>query len=328
MNCSVDLYTDLRLQQFSTNSTGPEALSKLIEEARIMSSDIEQATFRHERLANDTRNIQRDLDDGLKPLLSSAIDGMNTIGGSIVDLYNIRDQNSTSATSLVAICKGQGQVVARRFNNLHESGQDILRRAGDVSGNNPPGRSGPNRDVLTCQVAIEVTNAACIAEKQLKRIGEMVKISSAMRVDAEKVKQLREYANRPFISPLRTNLNHSEIASKRLTALFKTHIVRKEKRSRGGRIMKPSGFVLTTNTVSLVDLLTAHPHRLSVISLPSVWVNSEIGVASTQPSTTRTGSSRLVRTTRVLARMLSSRRKRIFTGSRVNFQTISPSAIV
>jgi hypothetical protein len=42
------------------------------------------------------------------------------------------------------------------------------------------------------QVAIEATNAVTVAEKQLKRVGEMLEISSAMRVNAETVRELRE----------------------------------------------------------------------------------------------------------------------------------------
>jgi len=55
----------------------------------------------------------------------------------------------------------------------------------------------PNRDMATHQVAIEATNAASMAERQLKRIGEMLEISSAMRAEAEIVKQLGEYACHP-----------------------------------------------------------------------------------------------------------------------------------
>jgi uncharacterized protein YoxC len=121
-----------------------EALSALMEEAHIMSSDIDQATIRYNRLSDDTRSIQGDLNDGLKQLASSAVDGVNSLGRSIVDLHYIQDQYSTSATSLIAKCKGQGQVLVRRFDDLHKSGQDILRRAGDVSSKAPVGRMTPN----------------------------------------------------------------------------------------------------------------------------------------------------------------------------------------
>jgi len=115
-----------------------------------MSSDIDQATTRYHRLQDTTREIQRDLDNGLKPLVSSAVDGMNTLGRSIVDLYNVPDPSSTSATALIAKCKGQGQVVGRRFDDLHQKGQDLLRRAGNVSDNALVRLVVPNGDILTC----------------------------------------------------------------------------------------------------------------------------------------------------------------------------------
>jgi len=102
-----------------------------------MSSDIDQATIRYNRLSDDTRSIQADLDDGLKQLASSAVDGMNDLGRSIVDLYNLPGQDTALATNLIAKCKGQGYVLARRFDDLHKSGRDILRRAGDVSPEKP-----------------------------------------------------------------------------------------------------------------------------------------------------------------------------------------------
>jgi hypothetical protein len=120
---------------FRSSSIGPEALPKLIEEARIINRDIDKGTVRYKQLSSDTTKIQNDLDVGLKPLVSSAVDGMNILGQSIVDLYNVPDKSGTSATNLIAKCKGQGQVVARRFDNLHTHSQDILRRAGDVSDN-------------------------------------------------------------------------------------------------------------------------------------------------------------------------------------------------
>jgi len=178
----------MALWSFRSSSIGPEALSKLIEEARIINSDIDKGTVRYNQLSSDTTKIQNDLDVGLKPLVSSAVDGMNILGQSIVDLYNVPDKSGTSATNLIAKCKGQGQVVARRFDNLHTHSQDILRRAGDV--------------------AIEATNAVTVAEKQLKRVGEMLEISSAMRVNAETVRQLRENriqeANRSIENAQRT----------------------------------------------------------------------------------------------------------------------------
>jgi hypothetical protein len=51
---------------------GPETLYKLIEEARIICSDINQATSWYDKLSSDTSKIQSDL-DGRKPLVSSAV---------------------------------------------------------------------------------------------------------------------------------------------------------------------------------------------------------------------------------------------------------------
>jgi hypothetical protein len=48
--------------------------------------------------------------------------------------------------------------------------------------------------MITYQMAIEATNAASMTEKRLKRIDEMLKISSKQLAVAEIVKQNREYA--------------------------------------------------------------------------------------------------------------------------------------
>jgi hypothetical protein len=55
-------------------------------------------------------------------------------------------------------------------------------------------------------VAVEATNAASVAERQLKRIGEMLEISSAMRANAEVVKQLRVYVRMLTICPSSVHL--------------------------------------------------------------------------------------------------------------------------
>ena len=175
-----------------------EALSALIEEARTMSSNIDDATIRYHRLSSDTSCIQRVLDCDLKSLVISAVDGMDDFGRSVVDLFNVPDQDNISAkTSLIAKCKGQGHVLARKFEGLHQVGQNTLRRAGDVSDEALVVRITPNREMITYQVAIEATNAASMAEKQLKRIDEMLQISSTTLSNAETVKRFREYASLP-----------------------------------------------------------------------------------------------------------------------------------
>src|SRR5260370_38600147 len=68
------------LWSLRSSSIGPESLSNLIEEARIMSTDIDQATARCNRISNDTNRIQSDRDVGLKPLVYSAVDGISNLG--------------------------------------------------------------------------------------------------------------------------------------------------------------------------------------------------------------------------------------------------------
>jgi hypothetical protein len=123
----------------SSSNIGSEALSNLMEEDRIMSSEIEEANSRYNKLSNDTNKIQSDFDVGLQPLASSAVEGMNILGRSIVDLYKFPDQSKTLDPGLIAKCKDQGLVVAHRFNERHKDVQDILRRAGDVSNYAPVG---------------------------------------------------------------------------------------------------------------------------------------------------------------------------------------------
>jgi hypothetical protein len=93
-------------------------------------------------------------------------------------------------------------VVVHRFDNLHTSSQDILRGDGNVRDNALMSHLVHLMKGLTYKMAIDATNAASTAEKHLKRIQEMLELSSAMRVNVGVVEQLREYARWWFVSPL------------------------------------------------------------------------------------------------------------------------------
>lgn len=100
-----------------------------------MRSDISNASQRCTQLEQATNNLQQALNSTLKPLANSALQGIETLGNSIVTLYQMtQDLSKTIADSeeQVATCKGQSQIVAQRFNTLHNKAAGVLQSAGNV----------------------------------------------------------------------------------------------------------------------------------------------------------------------------------------------------
>jgi hypothetical protein len=98
-----------------------------------MRSDIGTTTIRVNQLQTKTILLQRQLDSQLQPLANNALQGIDTLGNSIVALFQALDNSVDTTSKQIATCKGQSKIVADRFNTLHARAVDILQKAGDVS---------------------------------------------------------------------------------------------------------------------------------------------------------------------------------------------------
>jgi hypothetical protein len=97
-----------------------------------MKGDIANTMTRVTQLQQATDALQRELDSQLQPLANTALQGIETLGNSIVTLYQAPDKSVDATSKQVATCKGQSKIVAERFNVLHAKAADILKKAGDV----------------------------------------------------------------------------------------------------------------------------------------------------------------------------------------------------
>jgi chaperonin cofactor prefoldin len=97
-----------------------------------MRKDIDNRKNQCNQLKEATDALQRELDSQLQPLANSALQGIETLGNSIVALHQAPDKSTAATSNQVATCKGQSKIVAERFNALHTKATGILQRAGDV----------------------------------------------------------------------------------------------------------------------------------------------------------------------------------------------------
>jgi chaperonin cofactor prefoldin len=98
-----------------------------------MKTEIDSDMNKVNQLKEVTDALQREINSQLQPLANSSLQGIETLGNSVVALYQAPDKSAQATENQIATCKSQSKVVAKRFTDLHAKSTEILQRAGDVS---------------------------------------------------------------------------------------------------------------------------------------------------------------------------------------------------
>jgi hypothetical protein len=168
---------------------GSGAAKELIKETQTMRREIADSQRRCAALREETDVLRGKLQSDLKPLANKALEGVEKLGNSIVVLHQAPDKSYEATKAQIARCKGQSKVVAQRFEVLHQQAVVLLKTASDVSGHHGHDLGGAN---CCCQNLVEATHETSLAESRVNRIGELEKITDAMKVNAQVVCDARK----------------------------------------------------------------------------------------------------------------------------------------
>ncbi|KAJ7105044.1 hypothetical protein C8R44DRAFT_333416 [Mycena epipterygia] len=150
------------------SAVGPVILNQLIDEAKGISNDISAAGMRNAQLAGQVGGLAMVLTMNLHAPVDAAVAGIIALAHSVEELAKA---TAPASDAVVAKCKGQSVVVGKRFDDLYKKAHDILDKA--------------------TKLATDNTHQEATTESRIKRIGEMLQISEAMRVSEENVRQMR-----------------------------------------------------------------------------------------------------------------------------------------
>ncbi|KAF8147446.1 hypothetical protein K438DRAFT_1780067 [Mycena galopus ATCC 62051] len=150
------------------STVGPAILNQLIVEAQQMPRAIMSSGMKNTQLTREVQGLSQDLSVNLHGPAEAAVTGIIALAHSVEDLSKA---SGTASDALVAKCKGQSVVVSKRFEDLHTNVHGILEKV--------------------TKLATDITYQEATTQSRIKRVGEMLQISKAMRVSEEKVRQMR-----------------------------------------------------------------------------------------------------------------------------------------
>jgi hypothetical protein len=168
---------------------GSGAAKELIKETQTMRREIADSQRRCAALQEETDVLRQKLQSDLKPLANKALEGVEKLGNSIVVLHQAPDKSYDATKAQIARCKGQSKIVAQRFEILHQQAVVLLKTASDVSECYTCNLGEANR---CSQNLVEATHETSLAESRVRRIGELEKITDAMKVNAQVVCDARK----------------------------------------------------------------------------------------------------------------------------------------
>ncbi|KAL0572736.1 hypothetical protein V5O48_009236 [Marasmius crinis-equi] len=128
------------LMPFWSERFSPATLTNLqscITEANHLGKEIEMARTRCSSLRMMTEELQRDIENSLRGPADHAIQGVMVLSGSIESLYNETkaavQKEKEEVNKLVKVCKNQALVVHKRFQDLYDRSEKMMKRGSDLS---------------------------------------------------------------------------------------------------------------------------------------------------------------------------------------------------